>query len=468
MKTVSGGKRLLLFLLVFLPLAFLGERNSVEGKEVLGLDQMIQMALEKSPELKEADQDILSAQSDLAQAKAGRWPQLDMTGVIGPVEDAEEPIVRVNPKTFIGRIENRDEGDIGIFGRLDFTLSQPIYTFGKISNRKKAAEFGVAVQRAAKDKKHNEIVLNVKQLYYALIVAQQGKSAARDADRFYEDARTRIERLLKAGAKNVDQSDLYRLEAFQAEVEQFKVKAESGAQMAYLALKKTIGYPAEKDFELDTQELPKDTRALGSQEEYISKALEERPEFEQLRSGIEAQKSLYEASKSDLYPSIFAAGIGSFAGAPGREDLDSLYFDDEFNHAFVGIVLGTEWHFDFGIGTGKVNKEKAAYQKLLHTKEFAERSIPLEVAKYYNDAVEYQASFQAYEKAASAARKWIVTSFSNFDFGLGTARDMLDAIERYGKNQGEYLRALYEYHIALANLSYAVGEHKDQTDQKPR
>jgi hypothetical protein len=41
---------------------------------------------------------------------------------------------------------------------------------------------------------------------------------------------------------------------------------------------------------------------------------------------------------------------------------------------------------------------------------------------------------------------------------------MFLAIERFGKNQGEYLSALLDYHIALANLSYAIGEYRMGTE----
>jgi outer membrane protein len=161
---------------------------------------------------------------------------------------------------------------------------------------------------------------------------------------------------------------------------------------------------------------------------------------------------------ADLYPSLFLGAIGSLAGAPGRERMSISYFRDDFNHAQGGFFLGANWHFDFGIGRGKVSKAKAEHQKLLHTKEYAERNIPLEVAKYYQDATEYQKSFQAFEKGMIAARKWIVSAFANFDIGTGTAKDMFDAIDRYGKNRGEYLLSLFNYHVALAKLSYAIGE----------
>lgn len=449
----------LLLLLVVTLMAVINARAA--EPEVLNLDQLIAMALEKSPEIKEADQDIAVAQSDLDQAKAGRWAQLDITGVTGPVEDADLPTVVVNETLgnglFLGELQNNDKDRIGVFGRLDFNLVQPLYTFGKISHRQDAAAFGVEAQKSARIKKNNDIILSIKELYYALIVAGQGKDAAQDADGFIRDARQRIEKLIAAGSSNVDETDLYRLDAFEADIQRFKVKADSGAQLAYTALKRTIGYPAAKDFKLDRYELPKDMRTLADREEYIRRALETRPELEQLEKGLQAQKSMLDAAKADLYPSFFLAGVASLAGAPGRERMPISYFEDDFNHAYVGVLLGGQWHFDFGIGQGKVRKAAAEYQKLLHKRDFAEQSIPLQVAKEYQDVLEARSSYISYEKAAKASRKWIVASFANFDMGVGTAKDMFEAIDRYGKNQGDYLRALFDYHVALARLEYASG-----------
>lgn len=427
---------------------------------VLGLEQLIQMALDTSPEIKEAEQDVKAAQSDLAQAKGGRWAQLELVATMGPAQNASEPIVAVDPVTFKGKLEDRDKNELGFFGRLDLAIVQPLYTFGKISNRIDAAMSGVEAQKAARLKKQGEIILNVKELYYGYIVANQGAAVAKDADGFIQDARKRIERLLEAGARHVSPSDLYRLGAYEAEIESFKFKAESGARLAYLALKKAVGFPDRREFRLDTQVLPMEIKELADQEQYISQALDQRPEFDQLKSAISAKKSLVRAAKADLYPSVFLAGIGSFAGAPDREELDISYFRDEFNHLEGGIVLGSAWHFDFGISQGRLEKARAEHLKVLHTKEFAERNIPLEVARHYQDCLEAQASFQAYEKAAVASRRWIVAAFSNFDFGVGTAKDMFDSIEKYGKNQGDFLLSLYNYNVSLARLSYAVGEYR--------
>jgi outer membrane protein TolC len=46
---------------------------------------------------------------------------------------------------------------------------------------------------------------------------------------------------------------------------------------------------------------------------------------------------------------------------------------------------------------------------------------------------------------------------ADFDMGVGTADDMLRAIERYGQNQGKYIEALFRYNLSLAELENAIG-----------
>jgi outer membrane protein TolC len=461
---------LVVLFLCLLYVSLAGLSHSEPNKRVMTLEQLISMALKTNPEIKERQQDVEMALSDLRQAKAAYWPQLDALAIGGVVEDAEKPMVKItprmrtNPGTWVATIEKGEDDDgIGPFGRLKFTILQPIYTFGKISNRKKAAEYGVEAERLSIEQKRGELIRRVKELYYALILARQGKGAAQEAGSFVEDARRRIKRLLEIGSPTVDQSDLYRLEAYAAEIERFKGKADTGEKLAYIALKQIVGFPPEEDFELDLKELPKDFKPLEPLEVYVKKALKLRPELEQIRHGLEARRFMARAAKADMFPSIFAAISGSFAGAPGREHLDEPYIGDKFNHANVGAILGARWHLDLGISKAKVDKARAQYQRLLYTKRYAELTIPLEVAKYYQKAREFLMAARAYEKAAKAARKWIVVAFANFDMGIGPARDIFLAVERYGRNQGEYLNALFRYHLALCGLEYATGAYRDRS-----
>ncbi len=449
----------ILFCLLFI--TFNRGNAAAAEQRVLTLDQMIEMALVTSPELKMAEQDLAVAKADYKQAVGGQYAQLDVVGTAGPDDKAQFPtVVLTGPNA--GQIVGHDHTyEIGVFGRLDIALAQPLYTFGKICNRKEAAKLGIEARKAGKDQQRNKVILNTKELYYAYLVASQGKGAARDADTYINDATMRIKRLLQLKAKNADQSDLYRLEAYGAQVKAFAAKAESGTRTAYFALKQAIGFPENEDFRASDTELARNPATLQSEGEYVQRALERRPEIIQVKKGAQAGEKLAEAAKADLYPTFFAAAIASTASATGRPSFDNSYIPDQFNHTYGGGFAGAAWHFDFGIGKGKLDKARAEYQKLRDTQEFAERNIPIEVVKNYQDAIEAQKSYSAYEEATVGARRWIVASFSNFDLGIGTARDMLEAIDRYGKNQGDYLQSLYNYHVALARLDYSSGGGTD-------
>ncbi|MEJ2725430.1 MAG: TolC family protein, partial [Deltaproteobacteria bacterium] len=224
----------------------LGEEQK-RGKLVLGLEELIQMAIVHSPEVAENRSDLAIAESQLAQAKAGYYPQIESTALIGPVNDAEEPVIRDN------RIyDPSPEGlsSLGVFGRVDLTVTQPLYTFGKLSRRKEAARSGVNARKFTVTSKENEIALRVTELYYALILAEGGVKSADEAREFFDEAKKRISRLLELNALNVAESDLYRVDAFRADTQRSRARAQKGVRFASFALKALIGLAPEAEFEV--------------------------------------------------------------------------------------------------------------------------------------------------------------------------------------------------------------------------
>jgi len=431
-----------------------GEKPKGE-RTVLSLPELIDRAIAKSPEIGETQSDIRSAQSDLAQVQAAYYPQLETTALIGPVEDAKEPLI-VN-----GRITDPSPAigasTIGIFGRLDLTMTQPLYTFGKLSNRKEAASRGVRAKEFQLDEKRAQVALRVKQLYYALILARAGVETANEAGDFFAEARRRIQRLLELGSANARESDLFRIDAYRADSLRFKAEAEKGARVSYFALKSLIHLPPDVEFDPADKTLSMKEEVPAGLESYIQKAADGRPEFKQLAEALAAQESQVKAATSDRYPSFFAALKGSLADAPGRETMYNRYIRDDFNHAYIGVVGGIKWNFDFGISRAKVDKMMAEYDKLLHTKASAEMNIPIQVAKSYLEHLEWREAATSYLTAASASRKWVFTALADFDMGVGTADEMLRAIEKYGQNRGKYLESLFRTNLSLAELEYAVG-----------
>jgi outer membrane protein len=441
--------------LIFLPADDARGQEGSKNKLILSLDQLIEMAIAKSPEIGVSQSETAAARSDLAQVEAAYYPVIVGNALAGPVPDAKLPEIRDNqiydpsPSTSLSTL--------GVFGRLDAELNQPLYTFGKLSNRKEAASRGVKAKELGTEKRKDEIVLRVNQLYYALILARQGLRSTQEADEFFDDAGRRIRRLLDLGSPMVSESDLYMVDAFRADTSRARAQAQKGEKVAYFALKSMIQLPPGVEFGVVEEELKIKEGELKDLKTYTQRALVDRVEFKQLSEALQAQEFQVKAFESDRYPSFFMALRGSLADAPGRETLDNAYIPDVFNHAYAGAVVGMRWEFDFGIRKAKIDKAQAEYRKLLFTKASAEMNIPTQVANAYQEILEWKEAAASYHQAAVASRKWLVAAFADFDMGVGTAENMLRAIEKYSHNQSSYVQSLFNYNLALAELWYAVG-----------
>jgi outer membrane protein TolC len=199
-------------------------------------------------------------------------------------------------------------------------------------------------------------------------------------------------------------------------------------------------------------------QAIPDFEAFVEKARINRPEYRQISEGIKARSALVEAAKANYYPDIFLGGLISWAYAEDRDRIYNPYIEDKFKHFYGGVALGARWKLDFGITGAKVSAERAQYNRLLSTKEFANANIPLQIKKYYLELIEAENSATATKSAYTNSKKWAVTALANFDFGVGPAKEIFEALQAYARMRAAYFQSLYNYRIAWANLDYATGE----------
>ena len=219
-----------------------------------------------------------------------------------------------------------------------------------------------------------------------------------------------------------------------------------------------MNLPADARLEITTERLTPDNEQPPSLETFLNMSREHRPEYRQIKEGLKAREALVEAAKAGWYPDFFLAGYFSGAYAEKRDRENNPWVPDEFNHYWGGVALGLKWKLDFGITSAKVAGERAQYNRLLSTRDFAEKNIPLQIRKYYLDLQEAGKSIATTNSAYENAKKWSVAAISNFDFGIGQAKEIFDSLQEYAKMRGAYFQSIYNYKIALANLEYAVGE----------
>ncbi len=447
----TGGISLLLVLL-----ATVGKVAAQEPTE-LTFSQLVSLALQFSPQVKTSLSEVAIAEAQRAEAHGYKFPQFDMMAVGGPAPQVRKPEIRGDGLFFPDT--KHDLHGLTVFGRLQFALVQPLYSFGKIAHREKAAEKYVQVKRAEVDSKKGEVILQVAQAYYGLILAQQGKEAVREARSYLADARERVTRLLALKSPSVKDTDPYRLALYEGSVEKFAAEAEEGAKVAYRALKALINYGPGQEFRV-AQDLPEPAAVPHKLDYYIQQALELRPEFTMLKEGKAARELLVKGAKADFYPDLFMALVGVLAGSPGRYSSPDPIHEDLTNWVAAGPMVGVKWHFDFGITKAKLKQAQGELEKLQHQERTALMGIPVEVAQAYGKVQEHYRAAQGLGKAYVNARRWLITAFSNFDMGLGQMEEIFKAFERYGVARGDYLMALYEYNLAKIKLEKATGAYR--------
>ena len=419
---------------------------------VLSLDDCIRIALKSAPELGEAQADIELTTSKLDEAKSHRFPQLEMTTLLGPVPQAhaqdlfavDHYIIRFNTLTW--------------FTSADATLIQPLYTFGKIAENMKAATHGIEVDRSRKEQRANEIALKVREYYYGLMLARDSKELILEVQDDLDKARTTAQKLLDQGSASVDETDIYKLDAFSGEVAKYLEEAQKGENLALAAIRARLGLPGNAAIEISSEQPAMDGDVVPDYDTFLEKARGRRPEFRQIAEGLKARSALVEAAKANYYPDIFLGGLVSWAYAEDRDRINNPYIPDPFKHAYGGIALGARWKLDFGITGSKVAGEQAQYNRLLSTKEFADTNIPLQIRKHYLELEEAQKSVADTRKAYTNAKKWAVAALANFDFGIGPAKEIFDALQAYARMRAAYFQSIYNYRMAKANLAYASGE----------
>jgi outer membrane protein len=424
------------------------------AKKVLGLDDCIRLALKSAPELGEAQADIDLTTSKLDEASAYRFPKVEVTSLFGPSPQARNQDIT----PVINTDRSFKFSELSWFVGTDATIIQPLYTFGKISENMKAATHGIEVDRSRKQQRANEIALKVHEYYNGLLLAREMKELILEVQESLGKAREKANKLLDQGSETVDEIDLYKLDSFSGMVVRYLEEAKKGELLALSALKTRIGAPISSPLDIGNERLVIVDVAVPEYETFAEKARDRRPEYRQIVEGLKARSALVEAARANYYPDIFLGGLFSWAYADNRDRINNPYITDQFKHLNGGIALGARWKLDFGITEAKVAGEQAQYNRLLSTKEFADANIPLQVRKFYLELKEAENSAKATKAAYTNAKKWAVTALANFDFGVGPAKEIFEALQAYATMRADYFKSIYNYRMARANLDYATND----------
>ncbi len=419
-----------------------------ETPQKASLAACLAWGLERSPSLEEGEARVRKAKALLAEVDAVNRPQLQIMGMIAPTATAlgQPGNAGIYSTAKIHSITDWETGTA--------SLIQPLFTFGKIEHYQEAAKHGIDVAKAQRDAQLMDHALLITKAYQGYLLAHSAAAIAKQVDGILLKAIAQTMEMLDNEDDEADPMDLMKLRNGRGFVLKTKIEAEHGLSFAQSALR-TLTYHnvIPKERRLQLIKLPQ-----HSLHEWVHIAHQSRPEFQLAKAGIAATAELLAEKHAEAYPDIFMIAAFTAAHSSGRSRIIDPFIQDQFNHAYGTVGLGIRWKFDFGITDSRIEQAKAAHEEVLAKGRFADEMIPLEIERDYTDLDSLKQQALALRKSARAGKRWLITSASQYELGIGEAKEIFSALAGYASSEGAYLTAVYQHNLKAMQLLRHVGQ----------
>jgi len=431
----------------------------------INLDQAIEMALAADPRVEEKKAFVRKAQALLQEAEGtgGLRYSIDSflaitTGVDGGFFQGGETSCSTNcePRDDIYEVED----GFSLWGTFTFSIIKPLTTFGQLEGYQEAARHNILI-------KQQDITLEKEVIKLDVVKAYNGFLAARDGRYLLEDTRERLNSVLDLVKQWLDEdngkakfSDQYALQTGLGLVESLLAETSALEAIAMEGLKLLTGIDRAEKVELEDRRLRPVSLPVDTLDEWIETSLSNRAEFKQVEAGLAARRALVEAKRASAKPIIFAGIAGSAAYAPGRDSLDNPHIFDPFNHYALSPLIGLRWQWEADAQPARVAQAQAELDALLHKASFARNGIPFQVAEQYHYVQAKYKSLQAMKNSAQSARRWMISSYTDFEAGLEEAEEILTALQAYVMAYAEYLKIVNDYNNHVSKLNSVSGVYE--------
>jgi len=116
--------------------------------------------------------------------------------------------------------------------------------------------------------------------------------------------------------------------------------------------------------------------------------------------------------------------------------------------------------FDGFRTTNRVEETLHNYYNIKFQEEDRRQQIALDVEQSYLRVVELQERINATDSAAKAAKENLDLAQGRYQVGVGSIIEITDAETLYTDAQTTYIRTIYDYKIADAQLARAMGDNR--------
>ncbi len=433
--------------------------------QVIDLPQAIDKALQYDPRISELENFVKHAQALKSEAEGSDDLRISANTFIGISPGLDGGLFKTESCGDGQSCDLRSdrytlEDGLSPWLYLEVGIIKPLKTFGKIENYIEAAKNNIQVKQQDVRLQRGSTVFDVKRAYY-------GYLAARDTHLFLGDIANRVGNALESAelaieedAGTTTQSDVYALQSALGLVNSYVKKAGALEQVAMQGLKVLVGIDFDAPLELADKGLAPVELPQSALADLTQQALQERPEILQLNNGLQARKALTQAKRAMRKPNLYAGIVGMAAYSPLRDKVDNPHIYDPFNDYGATPMVGMQWQWEPGVQNAQIRQAQAELDALTEKNRFAQRGIPFQVSEAYIQANAHHESLQELRKSAKAARRWMISRYTEFEAGLEPVDKLVSAFQAYVLSYSDYLQTVYAYNMQVAQLEVAIGGYE--------
>lgn len=420
------------------------------GAAELSLERAVALALAQNPGLKAVEEQRSEVAGGIREARADAFPQLALTSAWSR---SRNPSL-LNSPDFDEFLENFPGGEFTPreqeLSSVGMEVTQPLFTFGKISAAVDLAEQVAEVTEAQIDTARLDTALAAAQAYYQVLAAREALATVEQQERSRRES-------LEVVQARFDIGEATRLELLQSQSTLAQLLPDLAAAQGELeqtqaALRTVLDLPPGEPLELEAAE-PAAVAAPGVPElpTLLEIATERRPELADLTLQQLALESQQQVTRAEGRPQL------ELTGRYGRQAREAENLPEALFQDWI-VVVGMRWEFlDGGRRQGQIAQLESRQRQLEWQQRDLLNLIRLELEQARTDYQTALARRRAAEISAGAAREAARVAEESYREGVALQADWLASQQREIEAELVLVDAYYDTRIEAARLARALG-----------
>jgi len=427
----------------------------------LTLEQAVALALERNPQVLISRERINAFKGKYREVRADALPLLKLNGSAMRWRD---PSFLNSPSFDKIPPEFRDALQVAPANLFDYnlSLSQPLYTSGKVGTALKLASLEAEGVNVDRDRAEQATRMNVVRAFYGLLLAQGRLEVARETVREREKSLEIVRARFAGGVAT--EVDVLRSQVSLANTQPDLISAENGVRQARSVLNNLLVRPLDFPTEAVGRLVFKPP-APQDLEEVIRQASQHRPELVRARLNereADDQKKLANAENR------LRVDFNGQYGVNARLPADLV--DHQFTRFMFTVSVGLPV-FDGGRRSGLLQQAIANRKMAELTRIDAENGVRLEAQTALDELARAEKTVEAARLNVTEAQRVLVMMQNNYKYGAATTLDVLQAETALSLARWTLLQGLYDHTLARAQLRWVTGqdpveEFKGDTTEK--